>query len=38
MWEVMITCVIMHNMIVLEEQDDIIYDAGWEFEGGLVEP
>jgi hypothetical protein len=27
MWEVMITCVIMHNMIVQEEQDDILYDA-----------
>jgi hypothetical protein len=38
MWEVVITYDIMHNMIVLEEQDDIIYDAGWEFEGGLVEP
>jgi hypothetical protein len=38
MWEVMTTCVIMHNMIIEDERDDIIYNGDWEFQGELVEP
>jgi hypothetical protein len=38
MWDVMTSCVIMHNMIVEDEQDDNIYDGDWEFQGELVEP
>jgi hypothetical protein len=38
MWEVMKTFVIMHNMIVEDKRDDIIYDQGWKFKGYLVEP
>jgi hypothetical protein len=38
MWEVMTSCVIIHNMIVQEERDDNIYDGDWNFEGELVEP
>ncbi|XP_071680521.1 uncharacterized protein [Lolium perenne] len=38
MWEVMIACVIMQNMIVEEERDDNVYDQGWEFQGDLVAP
>jgi hypothetical protein len=36
MWEIMTACVIMHNMIIEEERDDLIYDQGWEFHGDLV--
>jgi hypothetical protein len=38
MWNVMSACVIMHNMIVENERDDIIYDQGWDFQGELAEP
>jgi hypothetical protein len=38
MYEVMTTCVIMHNMIAEQERDDSIHDQGWQFEGELVEP
>jgi hypothetical protein len=31
MWEVMTSCVIMHNMIIEEERDDSVYDQGWDF-------
>jgi hypothetical protein len=27
---------IMHNMIVKEERDDIVYDQGCDFQGELV--
>jgi hypothetical protein len=30
-WDVMNTCVIMHNMIVEEECDNSVYDQGWDF-------
>jgi hypothetical protein len=36
MWEVMIACVIMHNMIVEEERDYSIYDQGWDFQDDFV--
>jgi hypothetical protein len=38
MWNVMTACVILHNMIVENERDDIIYDQGWDFQGELAEP
>jgi hypothetical protein len=38
MCEVMIACVIMHNMIVEEERDDSVYDQEWDFQGELVAP
>jgi hypothetical protein len=38
MWNVMTACVILHNMIVENEPDDIIYDQGWDFQGELAEP
>jgi hypothetical protein len=38
LWEVMIACVIMHNMIIEDEHDDNIYDQGWDYQGDLVEP
>jgi hypothetical protein len=38
MYEVMTTCVIMHNMIVEQERDDSLHDQGRQFEGELVEP
>ena len=32
MWEVMIVCVIMHNITAGNDRDDVIYDlAGWDF-------
>jgi hypothetical protein len=31
LWEVMIACVVMHNMIVEEVRDDNVYGHGWEF-------
>jgi hypothetical protein len=36
MWEVMIACVIMHNMIVEDERNESIHDQGWELQGELV--
>jgi hypothetical protein len=36
MWEVMISCVIMHNMIIEEERDDSVYDQEWDFQGDLL--
>ena len=38
LFEVMTACVIMHNMIVEDEDDDSIYDQGFDFEGENVEP
>jgi hypothetical protein len=38
MWNVMIACVILHNMIVKNKWDDSIYDQGWDFQGELAEP
>jgi hypothetical protein len=38
MWNVMTACVIMHNMIVENEQDDNIYDQSCDFEGELADP
>jgi hypothetical protein len=38
MSNVMIACVIMHNMMVENEQDDNIYDQDWDFWGELIEP
>jgi hypothetical protein len=38
MWEVMIVCVIMHNMIIEEERDENVYGQGWNFQGELVAP
>nr|XP_045088218.1 uncharacterized protein LOC120972788 [Aegilops tauschii subsp. strangulata] len=37
-WEVMTTCVIMHNMIVEDERDDRIFDQGFDYQGENVEP
>jgi hypothetical protein len=37
MSNVMSACVIMHNMIVENEQDDSIYDQGWDFQGELAQ-
>jgi hypothetical protein len=37
-WEVITSCIIMHNMVVQEERDDNIYNANWEFQCELVEP
>ncbi|KAI5019576.1 hypothetical protein ZWY2020_044464 [Hordeum vulgare] len=37
-WEVMIACVIMHNMIVEDERDDSIFDQGFDYQGENVEP
>jgi hypothetical protein len=34
----MTACVIMHNMIVEEDHDDIVYDQGWDFQCDLVAP
>jgi hypothetical protein len=31
MWEVIASCVIIHNMIVKDERDESIHDQGWEF-------
>jgi hypothetical protein len=36
MWEVMTTCVIMHNMIVEDERDEGVHNQEWEFQGELV--
>ena len=40
MWEVMIACAIMHNMIVEDGPDERVFDQGWEFQGGggLIHP
>ncbi|XP_073358349.1 uncharacterized protein [Aegilops tauschii subsp. strangulata] len=38
LWEVMTACVIVHNMIVKDERDDRIFDQGFDFQGGNVEP
>ena len=34
----MTACVIMHNMIVEDKHDDIVFDQGWGFQGENVEP
>ena len=38
LWEVMMACVIMHNVIVEDERDDSIFDEGFDFQGDNVEP
>jgi hypothetical protein len=38
MWEVMIACVAMHNMIVEYERVGCLFDEGWESEGENVAP
>ena len=38
MHEVMTACVIMHNMIVEDEREDMIYDSDWLHGGELVSP
>jgi hypothetical protein len=38
MWEVMPACVIMHNMIVEDEQENAAQLGGWDFQGPLVQP
>ena len=38
MWEVMTTCVIMHNMIVEDERPERIYDQGFQFQDDNVVP
>lgn len=38
MWEVMTTCVIMHNMIVEDERPERLCDQGFEFQGENVVP
>jgi hypothetical protein len=37
-YEVMIVCVIMHNIIVEQERDEILHDKGWQSQDELVEP
>ena len=34
----MTACVIMHNMIVEDECDDMIFDQGFDYQGENVEP
>jgi hypothetical protein len=34
----MTACVIMHNMIVIDERDESLHDQGWKFQGELVAP
>ena len=34
----MTACVIMHNMIVEDEREDMIYDSDWLHAGELVSP
>ena len=36
MHEVMTACVIMHNMIVEDEREDMIYDSDWLHAGKLA--
>ena len=38
LWDVMIACVIMHNMIFEDEHDNNIFDQGFDFQGENVEP
>ncbi|XP_073353886.1 uncharacterized protein [Aegilops tauschii subsp. strangulata] len=38
LWEVMTSCVIMHNMIVEDERDESIFDQGFDYQGENVEP
>ena len=38
MWEVMTACVIMHNMIVEDEQENAAQLRGWDFQGPLIQP
>jgi hypothetical protein len=35
-WEVMTTCVIMHNMIGEDERDEVLHDQGCKFQCELV--
>jgi hypothetical protein len=34
----MTACVIMHNIIIEDEQDDNLYNQGWDFQGELIKP
>jgi hypothetical protein len=36
MLNMMTSYVIMHNMIVENEQDDFIYDQSWDFQDGVA--
>jgi hypothetical protein len=38
MWEVMIACVFMHNMIVEDELDGSLFDQGWESKVRMLRP
>jgi hypothetical protein len=38
MWEVRITCGIMHNMIVQDERDESIHNEMCKFQGDLLAP
>jgi hypothetical protein len=38
MWEVMTTCVIMHNIIVKDERENAAHLGEWDYQGPLVQP
>jgi hypothetical protein len=38
MWEVMTSCVIMHNMIMEDGRENAAQLGGWDFQGPLVQP
>ncbi|KAI4979088.1 hypothetical protein ZWY2020_015841 [Hordeum vulgare] len=38
LWEMMIACVIMHNIIVKDEREDSIFDQAFDYQGGNVDP